>query len=55
MLGGRAGPFPAIRQMIVDAYSRVLDDGLSPQDALDEAAAKANQELADYNDFFGTD
>ncbi len=52
VLGGRAGPFPAIRQFIVDAYSRVLDDGLTPQEALDEAAEKANQELSDYNQFF---
>ncbi|MAU08192.1 MAG: hypothetical protein CL607_00100 [Anaerolineaceae bacterium] len=52
VLGGRAGPFPAIRQLIVTAYSRVLDDGLTPQEALDEAAAAANQELADYNAFF---
>ncbi len=53
VLGGRAGPFPAIRQIIVDTYSRVLDDGLTPQEALDEAAEKANQELSDYNAFFG--
>ena len=55
VLGGRAGPFPAIRQMIVDSYSRVLDDGLSPQEALDEAAEEANQELSDYNEFFGSE
>lgn len=52
VLGGRAGPFPAIRRLIVEAYSRVLDDGLSPQEALDEAAEKANEELANYNAFF---
>lgn len=52
VLGGQAGPFPAIRQLIVDAYSRVLDDGLTPQEALNEAADRANQELADYNSFF---
>ncbi len=52
VLGGRAGPFPAIRQLIVQAYSRVLDDGLSPQEALDEAAQSANDELENYNAFF---
>ncbi len=52
VLGGRSGPSPAIRQIIVETYSRVLDDGLSPQDALDEAAAKANEELDNYNAFF---
>lgn len=52
VLGGLAGPFPAIRQIIVEAYSRVLDDGLTPQEALDEAAARANEELANYNAFF---
>ena len=53
VLGGRAGPFPAIRRLIVDAYSRVLDDGLTPQEALDEAAELANAELENYNAFFG--
>lgn len=52
VLGGRAGPFPAIRRLIVEAYSRVLNDGLSPQEALDEAATKANEELENYNAFF---
>ncbi len=52
VLGGRAGPFPAIRQIVVQAYSRVLDDGLSAQEALDEAVEKANEELSNYNSFF---
>ena len=52
VLGGRAGPAPAIRRFIVEAYSGVLDDGLSAQEALDIAADKANQELSDYNAFF---
>lgn len=52
VLGGRAGPFPAIRQIIVQSYSRVLDDGLTPQEALDEAAESANEELENYNAFF---
>lgn len=52
VLGGRAGPFPAIRQLIVEAYSRVLDDGLTPEEALNEAAEAANQELENYNSFF---
>lgn len=52
VLGGRAGPSPAIRRLIVEAYSSVLDDGMTAQEALDVAAEKANQELADYNSFF---
>ena len=52
VLGGRAGPFPAIRRNIVEAYSRVLNDGLSPQEALDEAATNSNDELENYNAFF---
>lgn len=52
VLGGRAGPAPAIRRFIVEAYSSVLDDGMTAQEALDIAAEKANQELADYNAFF---
>ncbi len=52
VLGGRAGPFPAIRRIVVETYSRVLDDGLTPKEALDEAAVKANAELESYNSFF---
>ena len=52
VLGGRAGPAPAIRQIMINAYSRVLDDGATPQEALDEAADLANRELSNYNDFF---
>lgn len=52
VLGGRSGPSPAIRRLIVEAYSSVLDDGMTAQEALDIAAEKANQELADYNSFF---
>ena len=52
VLGGRAGPFPAIRTILKDAYARVLDDGWTAQEALDEAVEKSNQELADYNTFF---
>ncbi len=52
VLGGQAGPAPTIRRFIVEAYSSVLDDGLSAQEALDIAAEKANRELSDYNTFF---
>lgn len=52
VLGGRAGPAPAIRRLVVEAYSAVLDDGLTPQEALDIAAEKANEELSNYNSFF---
>lgn len=53
VLGGRAGPFPEIRRIIIEAYSAVLDEGQTPQEALDEAAERANSALADYNEFFG--
>ena len=52
VLGGRAGPFPEIRRIIVEAYAGVLDGGLSAQEALDNAADQSNQVLADYNEFF---
>lgn len=52
VLGGRAGPAPAIRRFVVEAYSSVLDDGMTPQEALDIAAEKANEELSNYNSFF---
>ncbi|MCP4964244.1 MAG: ABC transporter substrate-binding protein [bacterium] len=50
VLGGRAGPFPEIRRIIVEAYSEVLDGGKTAQEALDAAAEKANQALTDYNE-----
>lgn len=53
VLGGRAGPFPEIRRIIIEAYSGVLDGGMSTQEALDQAAEQANAALADYNEFFG--
>jgi hypothetical protein len=37
----------------VEAYSGVLDEGKTAQEALDEAAERANQALSDYNAFFG--
>jgi sn-glycerol 3-phosphate transport system substrate-binding protein len=52
VLGGQAGPFPAIRRIIVEAYSDVLDGGMSAQEALDRAASRANEELTNYNAFF---
>ncbi len=52
VLGGRAGPFPEVRRIVTEAYSAVLDGGATPQEALDEAAEKANQALSDYNAFF---
>jgi sn-glycerol 3-phosphate transport system substrate-binding protein len=52
VLGGRAGPFPEIRRIIVEAYAGVLDGGLTAQEALDNAAEQSNQVLADYNEFF---
>ena len=52
VLGGLAGPFPAVRRILVETYSRVLDDGLTPQEALDEAVEKMNEELDNYNAFF---
>ena len=52
MFGPRVGPQSEIRKQFVDAFSRVLDDGLSVQEAMDEATEIANQSLADYNAFF---
>ena len=52
VLGGRAGPFPEIRRIIVEAYSDVIDGGKTAQEALDAAADRANQTLSDYNEFF---
>ena len=52
VLGGRAGPFPEVRRIIVEAYSAVLDGGSTAQEALDEAAGRANDALSAYNEFF---
>jgi sn-glycerol 3-phosphate transport system substrate-binding protein len=51
VLGGRAGPFPEIRRLIVEAYSAVLDGGATPQEALDAVAEQTAQVLSDYNEF----
>jgi sn-glycerol 3-phosphate transport system substrate-binding protein len=50
--GSRAGPFADIRQLVVEAYGGVIDDGLTPRAALDEAARKADSLLTNYNAFF---
>jgi len=52
VLGGRAGPFPEIRRIIIDAYGEVLAGSSTAQEALDAAAVRANAALADYNEFF---
>ncbi|MFQ5557251.1 MAG: extracellular solute-binding protein, partial [Acidimicrobiales bacterium] len=52
VLGGRAGPFPEIRRILVEAYADVLDGGMTAQEALDTAVGRANEALADYNAFF---
>ena len=52
VLGGRSGPSPEIRRLVVEAYSAVLDGGSTPQEALDAVAENANRILADYNQFF---
>jgi sn-glycerol 3-phosphate transport system substrate-binding protein len=52
VLGGRSGPSPEIRRLVVEAYSAVLDGGATPQEALDAVAEQANAVLADYNEFF---
>jgi sn-glycerol 3-phosphate transport system substrate-binding protein len=50
--GSRAGAFADIRQLIIEAYGRVIDDGLSPRNALNETARKADSLLTNYNAFF---
>jgi sn-glycerol 3-phosphate transport system substrate-binding protein len=52
VLGGRSGPSPEIRRLVVEAYSAVLDGGATPQEALDAVAEKVKTVLADYNAFF---
>jgi sn-glycerol 3-phosphate transport system substrate-binding protein len=52
VLGGRAGTFPEIRTLVVDAAMQVLDGNASPQAALESAASEANGQLVNYNAFF---
>ncbi|MCL1600894.1 MAG: extracellular solute-binding protein [Actinomycetia bacterium] len=52
VLGGRSGPSPEIRRLVVEAYSAVLDGGATPQEALDAVAEQVKTILADYNAFF---
>jgi hypothetical protein len=46
--GGRAGAFPDIRPLVVAAYGRVLQDGLTPAQALNEARQAADVQIAGY-------
>jgi sn-glycerol 3-phosphate transport system substrate-binding protein len=52
VLGGRSGPSPEIRRLVVEAYSAVLDGGATPQEALDAVAEQTATVLSDYNAFF---
>lgn len=52
VLGGRAGTFPEIRTLIIQAASQVLEGKASSTAALDAAASEANGRLVNYNAFF---
>jgi sn-glycerol 3-phosphate transport system substrate-binding protein len=49
----RLGPFVEMREHFRAALEKAIAHQLSPREALDEAAAKMNQLLADYYELFG--
>ncbi|MCK4681753.1 ABC transporter substrate-binding protein [Candidatus Bipolaricaulota bacterium] len=51
--GVRLGPFVEMREHFRAALEKAIAHQLSPREALDEAAAKMNQLLADYYELFG--
>ena len=48
-LGPRTGAFPKIEQALQDALEAVLLGAKDPDQALEEAVARASEELQDYN------
>jgi sn-glycerol 3-phosphate transport system substrate-binding protein len=48
-LGPRIGPFSQVRLMITEAMEEMVVGGKDPDQALDDAAARATKELQDYN------
>ena len=49
-LGAILGPFPEVRQAIEDGVEEMLVGGKDPIEALDDAAARANQAIEKYNE-----
>jgi len=47
--GGLFAEFPAARNLIIEAEQKVLNGQATVQEALDEAAAKANEAITQYN------
>jgi sn-glycerol 3-phosphate transport system substrate-binding protein len=48
-LGPRIGPFPEVRDAVVEEMEAVVVGGKDPDEALEEAAARATEVLQDYN------
>ena len=48
-LGPLLGPFPDVRDVVVDAMEAITLQDKNPKEALDEAAAEANQIIEEYN------
>jgi len=48
-LGPRIGPFSKVRETVAQALEEMVVGGKDPEEALDEAAARATTELQDYN------
>ena len=50
--GALIGSFPELRDLVETAVEKTLNEELTPQQALNEAAEKANEILQEYNSFF---
>jgi len=48
-LGPLLGPFPDVRDVVVDAMEAIVLQDKNPKEALDDAAAEANQIIEEYN------
>lgn len=47
--GALLGPFKGVRDLITQAFERALSGGADPDEALEDAASKANDLIAEYN------
>ena len=52
-LGPRIGPFSKVREIVVQEWEEMLVGGKDPEQALDDAAERATEELQDYNSRVG--
>jgi sn-glycerol 3-phosphate transport system substrate-binding protein len=46
------GTFPEVRQIIEEAVEKSLQNDMTPEEAMEEAAAKVDKSLEQYNSLY---